>query len=91
MVEISDGNCKFERPIIECPEVQPLPYRVPNPTKKPPKMIKIKPLSENKLLKENNADGIKLEKSDRPNAAKSALVASESWIVFGSAKKRMAK
>ena len=44
MVATNEGHCKLDKPIIECPEVQPLAQRVPKPTKNPPNTIKMKPL-----------------------------------------------
>ena len=66
MVAINDGSCKFERPIIACPEVHPPAYRVPNPTKKPPPTISIKPLSVNKAGKLKSCSGTKELKSVIP-------------------------
>ena len=43
IVATNEGQFKLDKPIIECPEVQPLAQRVPKPTKNPPKMIKINP------------------------------------------------
>jgi hypothetical protein len=48
-VAISEAGCKFERPMIECPEVQPPAYRVPNPTKNPPSTVNDKPFSVNNV------------------------------------------
>lgn len=43
-VAISEGNCRLDNPIMECPLVQPPAYRVPNPTSKPPPTIMRIPL-----------------------------------------------
>lgn len=42
-VATNDGHCRVDKPIMECPEVQPLAYRVPNPTRNPPMIIKTNP------------------------------------------------
>lgn len=48
MVATNDGHCKLLSPIMECPEVQPPAYLVPNPTKNPPMTSMMNPLSVNK-------------------------------------------
>jgi len=47
-VATNEGHCKLDKPIIECPEVQPPAYLVPKPIRKPPTTIRIKPLTVNK-------------------------------------------
>ena len=57
-VAISDGHCKVDSPKIPCPDVQPPAYLVPKPTRKPPIIIRINPLSDSKLEKLNRLSGI---------------------------------
>lgn len=77
MVAIKDGHCKFDNPMMACPEVHPPAYRVPNPTKNPPKTIKKKPFRLSKSPKLNNSVGNKPLKLVIPKALKSVLVSSE--------------
>ena len=66
IVATSDGHCKFDKPIIECPEVQPPAYRVPKPTKNPPTTKKINPFRVNRLCQLNISVGISPVKSFIP-------------------------
>jgi hypothetical protein len=66
IVAISEGNCSVDKPIIECPEVQPPAYLVPNPTRKPPPTINTKPLSVIRLLNEKISPGTRFDKSVMP-------------------------
>lgn len=50
---IREAGCRSLKPEMAWPEVQPPAYRVPNPTKKPPKMMNIKPLRVNNDSKLN--------------------------------------
>lgn len=54
---IRDGNCRFERPEIAWPLVQPPAYRDPKPIKNPPPTIIKKPFSVNKDSHENSSWG----------------------------------
>lgn len=76
IVATNEGHCKLEIPIIECPDVQPLAQRVPKPTKKPPKTMKMKPLKVKRWSNEKISFGNKLLKSVIPNASNSAFVLS---------------
>ena len=71
---MSDGTCRFDKPIMACPEVHQPAQRVPKPTKNPPKTMKIKPLSVNRFWKLNKSVGNKPEKSLIPKAANSCCV-----------------
>ena len=51
MVAMIDDNCKFANSKIECPDVQPFAYRVPNPTKKPLIIRSTRPLIFCRLYK----------------------------------------
>lgn len=59
-VATKEGHCKLDNPIMVCPDVHPLAYRVPKPTKKPPKTKNIKPFIVKRLSKLNIEEGIKL-------------------------------
>ena len=48
IVAINDGHCRVDKPMIECPLVQPPAYRVPKPTRNPPTIIIRKPFIVNK-------------------------------------------
>ena len=48
IVAINDGSCRLLRPMMECPDVHPPAYRVPNPTKNPPITNRINPRKVNK-------------------------------------------
>ncbi len=74
IVATSEGHCKFEMPIIEWPEVQPLAQRVPKPTKKPPKTMKTKPLNVKSWSNEKMSAGNRPVKSLIPSASKSDFV-----------------
>ena len=62
-VAMRDGICKLDSPMIAWPEVQPPAYRVPNPTKKPPRIKNMKPFAVNNVSSENKSAGIRPEKS----------------------------
>lgn len=91
MVATNEGQFKLDKPIIECPEVQPLAQRVPKPTKNPPKTIKINPFNVNISLNENISDGISPSKFLMPTVNKSALVASAICIGLGLANNVLAR
>ena len=57
IVANNEGHCKAARPMIPCPDVQPLAYLVPNPTIKPPTTIKRKPLMESNIFQLNSSLG----------------------------------
>ena len=48
-VATRDGNCKVDKPMIECPLVHPPAYRVPNPMRNPPTIISIKPFRDEEV------------------------------------------
>lgn len=75
---IREGNCRLDNPVIACPEVHPSAYLVPNPTRNPPTINKIKPfiVSKNSILK--SCDGFKAPSNCTLSVARSAIVASES-------------
>jgi len=77
-------HCKFEMPVMAWPEVHPLPYLVPNPTKKPPITIKIKPRSVNRPAQLNISIGKMELKFIMPSLDKSATVLLEILILLGS-------
>ena len=68
---------------MACPEVQPPAQRVPKPTKKPPKTMKMKPLRVNKFWKLNKSVGNNPEKSVMPRAANSCCVCGLMMIALG--------
>ena len=74
IVATNDGHCKLAKPIMECPEVQPLAYRVPKPTKKPPITKKKRPLSVKRLSNEKISKGMRWLKSLIPKTRKSSMV-----------------
>ena len=48
-VATREGHCRDEMPMMEWPEVQPPAYRVPKPTRKPPRIKNSRPLSVNNV------------------------------------------
>ena len=60
MTAINEGNWRFERPEIACPEVQPPAYRAPKPTKNPPKISVMRLFRSVKAMLEKNIWGAKL-------------------------------
>src|SRR5215472_6185726 len=52
--------------MMECPEVQPPAYLVPNPTRNPPITVKMIPLTENRAGQLNRSLGISPAKSFTP-------------------------
>ena len=90
MVANSDGHCSVDKPMMECPLVQPPAYLVPKPTKKPPTTIMVNPLIDKRLCQLNNWFGTKPRKSVMPYPESS--VASFVFICMGAglAKKLMA-
>jgi hypothetical protein len=57
IVATKEGHCRFDKPIIECPEVHPPAYLVPKPTRKPPVTINKNPCTENKLFQLKSSGG----------------------------------
>ena len=89
-VAMSEGNCRFEIPMMACPDVQPFAHLVPKPTINPPITKKNKPFSVKIFSILKTSLGINPEKLCTPNAAKSALVASAMTISFGLPNKLLA-
>jgi len=82
IVATSELNCKLERPEIECPEVHPLAYRVPKPTKKPPNAMNKKPFSVNNIFQLNISAGRYELKSVTPIALRSLTVSVEIFTLL---------
>ena len=59
MTAISDGNWRFERPLIACPDVHPPAYLAPNPIRNPPPTKMIKPGIVVNFSRLNNSRGTK--------------------------------
>lgn len=87
----TDAICKFAIPLIACPDVQPPAYRAPNPTRNPPRTIKMSPCADNKLPQLNTSDGTKPVKSVSPRFRKSFIVDWEMAIGSGFAKTKPPK
>lgn len=74
---IKEGNCKLDKPLIACPEVQPPAYLEPKPTRNPPKARIINPFKENNDSILNNSSGWIDFGADIPSFAKSLTVDSD--------------
>src|SRR5690606_13961093 len=74
IVATREGHWRLLIPIIECPEVHPPAYRVPNPTIKPPNTKKNKPFHVKMFSQLNISSGIILSNRVMPNKARSSCV-----------------
>ncbi len=89
-VATSEGHCRLEIPMMAWPDVQPPAYRVPKPTKKPPKTKNISPFTLKIFSTENKSAGINPENEVIPISLKSAMVFSAITISFGFERKNVA-
>ncbi|MNW00919.1 hypothetical protein D3C71_1964740 [compost metagenome] len=55
---IREGSCRFDKPEIACPEVQPPAYLEPNPTRIPPDNNRSHVLGSASALRENSSSGL---------------------------------
>ena len=91
IVAMSDGNCIVDNPIIACPDVQPPAYRVPKPTRNPPKTIMIIPFTDKRVLQLNSSGGISSLKLLIPYCCNSTARSASTLVGCGLAKKCDAK
>jgi hypothetical protein len=88
---IKDGICKFDKPEMAWPEVQPPAYLDPKPTNKPPKSNKTQVFGLLRAFTENNSSGFNPPLKEIPKPFKSAIVAVDKVKSAGLLKKFAAK
>ena len=75
---IKDGTCKFDKPLIACPDVQPPAYLVPKPTRIPPPSKTKKPFKDATNSNPKIWEGFNPPSNLTPNAFRSLIVAADS-------------